>query len=176
MGVLKVWDGSAWIEVPIVSDHGQLTGLSDDDHPQYIKKARGTYPFGKRNNQTDDFYMDYPGSTGGTGVRGYVMPRAGSVLSCSMSFNVNAIEMTYDGTGSITIEVRVNDVVVFTGTVAVPASTSVERSGFAIQDTGIDTFAAGDKVSLSALFVDDPSGDSFTINGAVGHFEVDFDT
>ena len=35
MGVLKLFDGSSWIEIPIVTDHGIMTGLGDDDHPQY---------------------------------------------------------------------------------------------------------------------------------------------
>ncbi len=36
MGVLKVYDGTTFQEVPIVSDHGALTGLSDDDHTEYL--------------------------------------------------------------------------------------------------------------------------------------------
>ena len=35
-GVLKVYDGSVWQEVPMVTDHGILTGLGDDDHTHYI--------------------------------------------------------------------------------------------------------------------------------------------
>lgn len=36
MSILKVWDGSSWVEVPLVRDHGGLLGLGDDDHLQYI--------------------------------------------------------------------------------------------------------------------------------------------
>jgi hypothetical protein len=37
MAQLKIWDGSAWVEVPgAIGDHGVLTGLGDDDHPQYL--------------------------------------------------------------------------------------------------------------------------------------------
>lgn len=36
MSILKIWDGSSFIEIPLVRDHGGLLGLGDDDHPQYI--------------------------------------------------------------------------------------------------------------------------------------------
>jgi len=36
MSILKIWDGSSWVEVPLVRDHGGLLGLGDDDHTQYI--------------------------------------------------------------------------------------------------------------------------------------------
>tara|TARA_R110000782_G_scaffold102791_4_gene190131 strand:+ start:1905 stop:2621 length:717 start_codon:yes stop_codon:yes gene_type:complete len=35
MGVLRVYDGSDWVGVPVATDHGSLSGLGDDDHPQY---------------------------------------------------------------------------------------------------------------------------------------------
>ena len=35
-----VWDGAAWQSEP-VKDHGDLTGLNDDDHLQYHTDARG---------------------------------------------------------------------------------------------------------------------------------------
>jgi hypothetical protein len=43
-GKVLVWRdvGGAWVPEPMspgVTDHGALTGLSDDDHPQYIKDA-----------------------------------------------------------------------------------------------------------------------------------------
>ena len=41
MGVLKVYDGADWQEVPIATDHGELTGLGDDDHPHYLTETRG---------------------------------------------------------------------------------------------------------------------------------------
>lgn len=36
--LLKIWnaDSSSWIELGGVYDHGELTGLLDDDHPQYV--------------------------------------------------------------------------------------------------------------------------------------------
>lgn len=37
MAVLKIWDGTQWIEVPLVSNHGELTGLGSDHHLQYIR-------------------------------------------------------------------------------------------------------------------------------------------
>ena len=46
MTVLKVWNGSAWVDVANpVTDHGGLTGLSDDDHSQYALAdgTRGAY-------------------------------------------------------------------------------------------------------------------------------------
>lgn len=37
MAVLKVYDGSSWVEIPTdTADHGGLTGLADDDHTQYL--------------------------------------------------------------------------------------------------------------------------------------------
>ncbi|KKL20090.1 hypothetical protein LCGC14_2458950, partial [marine sediment metagenome] len=29
MSILKIWDGSSWVEVPLVRDHGGLLGLGD---------------------------------------------------------------------------------------------------------------------------------------------------
>ena len=39
MGVLKIFDGTSFVEVPIVADHVNLTGLSDNDHTQYVLKT-----------------------------------------------------------------------------------------------------------------------------------------
>jgi len=38
--VLKVWNGTAWVLFGSTSDHGNLIGLADDDHPQYLNNAR----------------------------------------------------------------------------------------------------------------------------------------
>ena len=42
---LQLYDGSTWQNVAVgtvgVTDHGLLTGLGDDDHPQYLTEARG---------------------------------------------------------------------------------------------------------------------------------------
>lgn len=43
-GKLQIYDGSSWIDVAtgtLTADHGALTGLADDDHPQYLTEARG---------------------------------------------------------------------------------------------------------------------------------------
>ena len=39
MGVLKVWDGNNWVAVNGIYDHGSLSGLGDNDHPQYQLSA-----------------------------------------------------------------------------------------------------------------------------------------
>ncbi len=45
MTVLKIWNGSEWIEIsPTAADHGDLTGLQNDDHTQY-SLADGTRDF-----------------------------------------------------------------------------------------------------------------------------------
>lgn len=36
MGVLNVWNGSQWVPINVLGDHGTLSGLLDDDHTQYI--------------------------------------------------------------------------------------------------------------------------------------------
>lgn len=36
--VLKIYDGSSW-QKDSVTDHGNMTGLGDDDHPQYVKDS-----------------------------------------------------------------------------------------------------------------------------------------
>lgn len=42
---LQLYNGSTWQNVAVgtvgVTDHGLLTGLGDDDHPQYLTEARG---------------------------------------------------------------------------------------------------------------------------------------
>ncbi len=67
MPVLKVYDGTQWVEVPIgASDHGDLTGLSDDDHTQYALLA------GRAGGQT------LTGGTNGTNDLTLVSTSAGS--------------------------------------------------------------------------------------------------
>ncbi len=36
MASLKVYDGSEWVTIRGLADHGQLNGLGDNDHPQYV--------------------------------------------------------------------------------------------------------------------------------------------
>lgn len=36
MPILNVYDGTGWIEIPVNTDHGGLSGLGDDDHLQYL--------------------------------------------------------------------------------------------------------------------------------------------
>jgi hypothetical protein len=37
-----IFDGADWIVAPVgITDHGALSGLGDDDHPQYLNEARG---------------------------------------------------------------------------------------------------------------------------------------
>src|SRR3990170_6031808 len=44
--IAAVYDGASWTPLTAgggggVTDHGALTGLTDDDHPQYLNNARG---------------------------------------------------------------------------------------------------------------------------------------
>jgi len=39
--ILLVYNGSAWVRFGSTIDHGNLQGLGDDDHPQYLNIARG---------------------------------------------------------------------------------------------------------------------------------------
>jgi S-adenosylmethionine/arginine decarboxylase-like enzyme len=39
--ILYVFNGTAWVRFGSTVDHGNLIGLSDDDHPQYLNNARG---------------------------------------------------------------------------------------------------------------------------------------
>ncbi len=46
MAIARIWNGTAWVDVSIagaagINDHGSLSGLTDDDHPQYLNTARG---------------------------------------------------------------------------------------------------------------------------------------
>ncbi|GAI87764.1 unnamed protein product [marine sediment metagenome] len=41
---LKVWNGTVWVLFGSTSDHGNLIGLADDDHPQYLNNARHDLP------------------------------------------------------------------------------------------------------------------------------------
>ena len=46
IGQVLTWDGNNWIPSTVSggggsSDHGTLTGLADDDHPQYLNESRG---------------------------------------------------------------------------------------------------------------------------------------
>ena len=39
--ILLVYNGSAWVRFGSTIDHGNLNGLGDDDHPQYLNTTRG---------------------------------------------------------------------------------------------------------------------------------------
>ena len=39
--ILVVYNGSAWVRFGSTIDHGNLNGLGDDDHPQYLNTTRG---------------------------------------------------------------------------------------------------------------------------------------
>ena len=39
--ILLVYNGSSWVRFGSTIDHGNLKGLGDDDHPQYLNVARG---------------------------------------------------------------------------------------------------------------------------------------
>lgn len=41
IGQSPQWNGSSWVPVALPTDHGALTGLADDDHPQYHNDSRG---------------------------------------------------------------------------------------------------------------------------------------
>lgn len=44
VGDVLTWDGDYWAPdtpTPVISDHGGLAGLADDDHPQYLTQAEG---------------------------------------------------------------------------------------------------------------------------------------
>jgi hypothetical protein len=68
MAVMKYRDPDTgqWVGVdsPGVTDHGDLTGLNDDDHPQYVKKAGDTV--------TGPLAVPTPASRGGAANKGYV--------------------------------------------------------------------------------------------------------
>lgn len=62
--VLQMWNGSSWVTT-IITDHGQLTGLDDDDHSQYAKRAGDTFTglvtvdgSGIHATLSDDFALD----------------------------------------------------------------------------------------------------------------------
>ncbi|GAI87497.1 unnamed protein product, partial [marine sediment metagenome] len=38
--VVKVYNGTIWVLFGSTADHGNLIGLADDDHPQYLNNAR----------------------------------------------------------------------------------------------------------------------------------------
>ena len=42
--VVKVYNGTIWVLFGSTSDHGNLIGLADDDHPQYLNNARHDLP------------------------------------------------------------------------------------------------------------------------------------
>ncbi|GAJ00906.1 unnamed protein product [marine sediment metagenome] len=44
MGKQKVYNGTNWVSFGTTVDHGNLIGLADDDHPQYLNNARHDLP------------------------------------------------------------------------------------------------------------------------------------
>lgn len=74
-GFILKWDAgtSTWIVAAEsggggggVTDHGALTGLADDDHPQYHNNARGDARYSLLgHNHTSSAITDFPASTRG---------------------------------------------------------------------------------------------------------------
>jgi len=44
VGSQKVYNGTSWVSFGTTVDHGNLIGLADDDHPQYLNNARHDLP------------------------------------------------------------------------------------------------------------------------------------
>jgi len=44
VGNQKVYNGTDWVKFGTTIDHGNLIGLADDDHPQYLNNARHDLP------------------------------------------------------------------------------------------------------------------------------------
>jgi hypothetical protein len=94
---------------------------------------------------------------------GYVMPRAGSVISVAVALIVNAVPMA----GDLTIQIRVNGSSVFTAT-SPTISAGGEVVFTASQDADVDSFAAEDVLTV---FLDADG----TLNMVGGSLLVTFD-
>jgi hypothetical protein len=69
MSILKIWDGTEWVEIPAVADHGNLTGLDDDDHIQYAL-ADGSRGFSATGETGHTGETGSTGASGNTGLTG----------------------------------------------------------------------------------------------------------
>lgn len=117
-GQVMKWNGSAWAAANDntgsgVTDHGALTGLGDDDHPQYLKVTRTTYGAEFRGHfeifqNSGQRLMDFQ-DEGGARV-GYFTIRDGDNLqlfaddaSLYISSDLDIICTNSDATGTIPI-------------------------------------------------------------------------
>lgn len=116
---------------------------------------------------TADAPLDGTGAVPFATNRGYVMPRAGSVVGVSVNFTVTA-ETT---PGNATLQAMIENTAIFScGDIAISGLGIYE--GYAVQARGVDTFAAGDIVRLKFDF----TGFVGTIDKILGLLEVQFDT
>jgi hypothetical protein len=85
IGDVPTWDGDYWVPAapaaPGATDHGALTGLGDDDHPQYLTEAEA------------DMLYDPLGGGGGGGIDFDVDPQDGGWLQ------VRATDVNSGGSG-----------------------------------------------------------------------------
>lgn len=164
-------------------DHGDLAGLSDDDHPQYGRLAAASNIFaGDMNiqgeNQGQRVMMTLCrgpfaanaviGQAGQipTGSVGWIMPRAGSVVGFSVRLNITAQTTP----GDLTIEIRKNNIAVFSGVIAVNGVAVYNLA--ATQARNTDMFIAGDMISMVCVFT------SFvgTVNSLYALIELQMDS
>lgn len=87
---LQLYDGSSWVDVAVgtvgVTDHGALTGLSDDDHSQYHNDARGDARY-------------YTQSQVNSSLSGY-LPLTGGSLSGDLQFSASSGSSNIEWTGA----------------------------------------------------------------------------
>lgn len=101
-------------------------------------------------------------------TRGFTMNRSGSIIGVTSLFDWTSTSVA----GDLNIEVRVNDVAVFTNLTAVTTPFTGDTVVRGSQNSGIDTFVNGDLITCSIVFTGGLAG---TINLYDVILEIAFD-
>jgi hypothetical protein len=135
------------------------------DATDKLEGGHATLVAGKALGVTGSSYLEDAFGTALSATHGFVMPKAGSIVACSVNLTVSAVTAA-----SLVLEVRVNDVPKLTATKAIPV-TGV-YSWYATSDRHIHKFAAGDLIQFKLTVV----GTSCSKAGVLAIAAVRFDT
>lgn len=151
------WEGRKYI----------LEGFPEDASGALVTPVRRSTIMGAKTGALGgaNVYMEV-GQTSMSDTHGWVADRAGSIIGLGGWCNVTL----YSSPGDVTLTVRINSTLAFSKAISI--SGTGDYSGYDTQAAGIDTFEAGDVLSLRADF----SGFANTVSAIGINAHIQYDT
>jgi len=119
-------------------------------------------------------YYNGPGNAVMTTSKGFIATHDGSITAVSAMFDIISKS---DSTDVLTMSVRVNDTIVFSQIWSANGEgTANDITKFQTQARGVDTFFAGDRITVSTTATGIVSTDIITVDDTFGMLEVVYDS